>query len=200
MISPDDLPAAVLPAGSTDPGTSRTQLQIADAGMMLGERLIAAVPGGRHLGAALTHLVRAVQAAYTGMQPALAPATGPADDPVPYPVPATGPACPDPRGDPLPVDVALWRLGLQTSALHPLSRLAGLVLADACGPSGYIPDTAQPTLTQLSQRTGLGLHALHHHLTDLVTAGWISRHATTEHGSRRTRYQLRLPTPRTTDQ
>jgi hypothetical protein len=139
-----------------------------------------------------------MQAAYAGLDPALTPYDHAADLPVPYTL-AGEQAREHPavdhldQGDPFVLDVAVWRLGITTGTLHPLTRLVALVLSEACGPSGYIPEVAQPTLTELSARTALSLHAVHHHLADLCTDGWISRHATTEYGTRRTRYQLRLP-------
>jgi hypothetical protein len=94
----------------------------------------------------------------------------------------------------VPPRVEVWRWGVQTSpALHPLSRLVGLVLAECAWPSGRIGLDAQPTLHQLAARTGLGMHALHHHLTDLVDRGWVARDRTTHGSTSRSHYQLRLP-------
>jgi hypothetical protein len=197
MINPAELAAGMLPPAASEAPAVDVH-RIADAGIALAEQLQAVVPDGRHRTAAYAHLVRALQAAYVGLEPALLPANE--DDPGPYavvddhagehPAPVTDAE----QGDPLALDVGVWRFGITHSTLHPLTRLVALVISEACGPSGFIPDAQQPSLGLLSARTGLNsLQALHHHMADLVTEGWISRHATTEHGTRRTRYQLRLP-------
>jgi hypothetical protein len=198
MLTPDEVAAGMLPPLSSEAPAAQVH-RLADVGIALAEQLQAVVPEGRHQRAAYTHLVRTMQAAYAGLEPALVPYDHTPDLPVPYALVGEQarehPAPVDhvDQGDPLVLDVAVWRLGITTGTLHPLTRLVALVLSEACGPSGYIPEVAQPTLTELSARTALSLHAVHHHLADLCTDGWISRHATTEYGTRRTRYQLRLP-------
>lgn len=189
-MRPDDLAAALAPP-TTDPAldvhTVAAQLRIADAAMGVAEELYAGVPDGLHLRAALAHLVRTAHAAYAGMRPALV-AAAPAPEQVP-PVELPDAADRAPR-------VEVWRWGVQTSpALHPLSRLVGLVLADCAWPNGRIGTDAQPTLHQLRARTGLGMQVLHHHLTDLVDRGWVTRERTTCGSTATTRYQLRLPDP-----
>jgi hypothetical protein len=187
-MGPDDLAAALAPP-TTDPApdvhTAAAQLRIADAAMGVAEELYAGVPDGRHLRAALAHLVRTAHAAYAGMRPALVGAA---------PAPEQVPPVELPDDDDRTPRVEVWRWGVQTSpALHPLSRLVGLVLAECAWPNGRIGTDAQPTLHQLRARTGLGMHALHHHLQDLVDRGWVLRDRTKHGSTSRSRYQLRLP-------
>jgi hypothetical protein len=184
-VSPDEFAAAIVPPPADHDLTTARQLRISDAAYHLAEQLYAAVPHGRHRDAALAHLTRTAQAAYAGMSPALV-AAAPAPEQLPPPVETST------RDVPPPVEV--WRWGVQTSpALHPLSRLVGLVLAECAWPSGRIGMDAQPTLHQLAARTGMGMHALHHHLTDLVDRGWVARDRTTHGSTSRSHYQLRLP-------
>jgi hypothetical protein len=193
-MRPDDLAAALAPPpttapATTDPHTAAAQLRIAAAALGVAEELYAGVPAGRHLDAALAHLVRTAQAAYAGMQPALVPAD--ADTPIPYTL-AT-PHLPA-QATQAPLTAEVWRWGVQTSpALHPLSRLVGLVLAECAQPSGWIAPGAQPTLHQLTARTGLGMQGLHHHLTDLVDRGWVTRERTRSGSTTTSTFQLRLP-------
>jgi hypothetical protein len=192
VISPDDLAARLSPPRGTGPAYA-AQLYLSDGAMDLAERIIDATAPGPHQDVALDGLVRVLHSAYAGVDPDRAlPAAG-----APAPSRARDEAAGHPDVDldqALVLDVGVWRLGLRTSrALHPLSRLTGFVLSEACGPSGYIATAHQPTLTDLSEQTGLALHQLHTHLHDLTSRGWISRHL--GHGGRRSLFQLRLPTP-----
>jgi hypothetical protein len=196
MLSPDQLADRLTPPRGTG-ALYAAQLALCDGGMELAEHILDTTRRGEQQDQALDHLIRALHAAYAACAPEarapgdnqalpwqLAEAAGHPDvDAVPAPPPARG----------LVLDVGAWRLGVRTSpTLHPLTRLAGLVLADACGPSGLIADTNQPTLNDLSQQTGLPLQVLHTHLQDLTAQGWIRRYAAPP-GLRRFRFQLRLP-------
>jgi hypothetical protein len=183
MFTPDTLADRITPAAGVGQPYA-LQLVLADAGMELAEKMLDLVPRGEHQDAAVDGLARALNRAYVGIDPTYVPPA--TDEPVPYEV----------IDRTLTLDVAVWRLGVMNSPLHPLSRLVALVLSESCGPTGFIPDGLQPTLVQHAQRTGLSLQVLHPHLADVVVQGWASRHAVVEHGVRRTLYQLRLPRTR----
>lgn len=196
MPSPDDLAGALAPPPTSDADAYGAQLQISAAAQLLGEQLLARVPEGRHRTAALTHLARATHVGYLGMRPALVPA-GPDDEPIPYAL--AGPAEQEHGADTVPEvpGVHVWRWGIQTCrTLHPHARLIALILADCCGPAGYIMPGAQPTLRQLGDRAGLALHAVHQALQDLVTQSWLSRQQITHGSTTQTRYQPTLPPTR----
>jgi hypothetical protein len=189
VITPDQLAAQLTPPAGTGAAYA-AQLYLSEGATDLAERIIDATEPGPQQQAALAGLVHVLETAYAGVDPAVAlplPCT-----PVPYALTGQADAGPDPV---LLLDVGVWRLGLRMSRMHPLTRLAGLVLADACGPSGCIADANQPTLRDLSDQTGLPMNQLHTHLQDLVTGHWVSRHVSVNHAVRRSLFQLRLPNP-----
>lgn len=187
MITPEQLAEQLTP----QPGTGQTyatQLAISDAAMDLAETILNTTRRGPHQDQALSHLLAAAHAAYAGVVPDAIPEPGPA----PYDVPAHVDVDLDPA---LVLDVGMWRLGLMRSGAHPLTRLVGLVLSEACGASGRIPDAHQPTMRDLADRTGLHLQQVHIHLQDLTACGWITRHAIREgYDAPRFLFALRLPT------
>jgi hypothetical protein len=170
MISPEEVAAGLLPPAESEAPPAQVH-RIADAAITLAEQLQSVVPDGRNRRAALAHLVRGLQSAYTALEPVMVP-EGTEDQPIPYTVVADDQAEPADRTLDFP-DVAVWRLGIQTSDLHPLSRLVALVLAEYARPSGYIPSAAQPTLTQLAARAGTSLGGAHVHMAELVAHGWV---------------------------
>lgn len=192
MLTPDQLTERLAPARSDGPAYV-TQLLVSDSAMDLAETILDTTHRGPQQDQALDLLIRAAHTAYAGINPGAAAeiAASARDQLAPY-------GLTDTDLDPaLVLDVGAWRLGVRMSELHPLTRLAGLVLSDHCGPAGYIPDSVQPTMRDLCRQTGLPMQVLHAHLQDLRAHGWISRHTTTDdHGGRRFLFALRLPTPR----
>lgn len=174
MITPEQLAERLTPPVGTGPRYAAA-LYMAEGARELAERILDATARGPGQDAAIDQLVVVMRSCYAGVDPVCS--LPPTEIPVQN-RPADGAAA-DPTAvldrAALMLDVAIWRLGLRTSGLHPFTRLVGLVLADACGPSGFIPDSAQPTLLDLRDQTGLHLQPLHVHLQDLVQRGWASR-------------------------
>lgn len=137
--------------------------------------------------------------AEAGLAAVMEAATADDDGPVPYTVarpelpqrPLRGVVVPDTiegLGD-LDLDVTAWRTALRAAHLHPFARLLGHALAEATDAHGYIPDSAQPTVIELVEATGLDGGTVLQAVEELATAGLISRH----NDGGLTRYQLRLP-------
>lgn len=210
MITPDTL-AARFAAPLTGGDLYARQLAFVDGAYQLAERALDTLPGGHHLEQAVIALETAAQMVCAGLaalhdETAAAGVDTEDQAPVPYvlggdqrpPLPTRtvpGLVVPDTIESltdlGLDLDVALWRAALCTTTLHPLARLVALVLCEAADAHGYIPDAAQPSITDLMNASGLDVGAVLQALEELATTGWIGRH----NDGGMTRYQMRMPAP-----